>query len=510
MKSPISPYTSKRKTVPSSITCESGNGHPHALYKHGASEVQLIPALTMAKIKTIRVQNLKAVEHIEGNFKGCSAIITGGNNKGKTTLLRCFMDRMQRGKADQILRHGSSEGFSEIELTTGEKFRWELKGDKERLTYISDKNIPSNLTKAIQQNYFPPVFDIDAFLHDTPAKQRATLQKISGIDFTEMDAAYKLAFEQRTWANKVKTEAAAKATLPHPGIPANEISVVELSERLARAEKTNATRDRISDGIKDRETRLAAIESERTTCPGRVEQSIAAIQEALQRKIAELTAEAEADVARITGAADDALAELQTEYETKSREVSEGNNWLQDMKNAAVDTDDLQQQIRDAETKNREIRANNLAQESQINLRRAEKDAKDADDEVKRIEAEKADALKSSSLPTGFGFTEDGITYNGLPFSRENQSSSATYIAALKLAALGLGEVKTLHFDASYLDRNSLAEIEAWANEQGLQLLIERPDFDGGEISYQLINETADVTLVQHDSDLNTTLFEKG
>jgi hypothetical protein len=40
------------------------------------------------------------------------------------------------------------------------------------------------------------------------------------------------------------------------------------------------------------------------------------------------------------------------------------------------------------------------------------------------------------------------------------------------------------------LDKNSLLEIEKWAVENDLQLLIERPDFDGGEIEYQIL-ETA-------------------
>ena len=91
-------------------------------------------------------------------------------------------------------------------------------------------------------------------------------------------------------------------------------------------------------------------------------------------------------------------------------------------------------------------------------------------------------------MPDGFGFDDDGITYNGFAFNKEQLSSSGIYIAALKLAALGLGEVKTLHFDASFLDKNSLAEIETWANDNNLQLLIERPDFEGGEIEYQIIS----------------------
>lgn len=60
------------------------------------------------------------------------------------------------------------------------------------------------------------------------------------------------------------------------------------------------------------------------------------------------------------------------------------------------------------------------------------------------------------------------------------------------MGALKLGEVGALHFDASTLDRVTLYEIEKWAQEfpgveGGLQLLIERPAFEGGDISYELI-----------------------
>jgi len=120
----------------------------------------------------------------------------------------------------------------------------------------------------------------------------------------------------------------------------------------------------------------------------------------------------------------------------------------------------------------------------------AGKTAGEADDKVKLIEKERMDMIKKANLPEGFGFSEDGITYNGLAFTREQLSSSGIYIAALKLAAMTLGEIKTLHFDASFLDKISLSDIEKWAESESLQLLIERPDFEGGEITYELLNCT--------------------
>jgi len=148
---------------------------------------------------------------------------------------------------------------------------------------------------------------------------------------------------------------------------------------------------------------------------------------------------------------------------------------------------ELQDRISNIKADNKAIEENNKAIAQQAEFDKVTYQAVEADDEVKRIEAEKMDVIKNASMPDGFGFSEDGITYNNFAFNKETLSSSGIYIAALKLAALGLGDVKTLYFDASFLDKNSLSDIEKWAIEQDLQLLIERPDFEGGEIEYQII-----------------------
>jgi hypothetical protein len=46
-----------------------------------------------------------------------------------------------------------------------------------------------------------------------------------------------------------------------------------------------------------------------------------------------------------------------------------------------------------------------------------------------------------------------------------------------------------MHFDASFLDNNSLREVQEWAESKDLQLLIERPDMEGGDITYEIIQD---------------------
>ena len=95
----------------------------------------------MSKIKKITVSNLKAVSEMTADFNGCTAIVTGGNNKGKTTFLRGLIDRLNGLKPELIIRQGADEMRSELKLTTGEKFVWEVnKKGNEKLLFVIQNN----------------------------------------------------------------------------------------------------------------------------------------------------------------------------------------------------------------------------------------------------------------------------------------------------------------------------------------------------------------------------------
>lgn len=401
-----------------------------------------------SKIKTITVSNLKAVSALTADFNGCTAIITGGNNKGKSSFLKSLPERLRGNKPDMILKQGEKEGFSEIELTTGERFIWQFDGKKEKLTFVSERNIKSSITKDLSTYYFPAVFDVDDFLNSTPAKQKATLQKLTGIDFTEIDKIYKEAYENRTWANRKLAEEKAKLSFYDPKLATELLPTDELQKELAGIDAHN--------GIYNSKIELLKKEKQAA--------------EDIEKEIEELKVK---------------ITALQRKNSTINGEIFVIDAWLEDENNKPYNADKIaaiNEKLITINESNKAIEENNKAKIQQDLFDKAEKDAAAADAEVKRIEAEKLDVIKNASMPDGFGFSEDGITYNDFAFNKEQLSSSGIYIAALKLAALGLGEVKTLHFDASYLDKNSLADIEKWANENDLQLLIERPDFEGGEI----------------------------
>lgn len=407
----------------------------------------------MSKIKKISVSNLKAVSALTADFNGCTAIITGGNNKGKSSFLKSLPERLRGTKPAMILKEGEKDGFAEWELTTGEKFIWNFDGKKEKLSFISERNIKTPITKDLSTFYFPPVFDVDEFLNSAPAKQKATLQKLTGIDFTEIDLLYKEAYENRTFANKRLAEEKAKCTDVDPFAPKEIVPTDELEKELSGIDAHNQTYKNNADLVAQKSEAVKENEDEIFSLKERIK--------AIEKKNSILNSE---------------LLELDV--------------WMDEEENKPkTNAEELKEKIAKIKLANKEVEANAKAIEQKELYVKCLVEAENCDKAVKKIEQEKLDVIKNASMPDGFGFSDDGITYKGFAFTKEQLSSSGLYIAALKLAAIGLGEVKTLHFDASFLDKESLLEIEKWAIENDLQLLIERPDFEGGEIEYQILSK---------------------
>jgi hypothetical protein len=445
----------------------------------------------MSKIKTITISNLKAISHIIGNFEGASCIIYGGNNKGKTTFCRGLFDRIRGLKPEMILKQNEKEGFAECELTTGEKFRWNFKeGGKESLSYTTDKQIKTNLTRSIADRFFPETFDVDKFLNDSPCKQRKTLQDLAGLDFADIDERFTESYKARTAANTRYQDARTifEAMVMPEKIEPVEIAPLNEEKEKVRKELNNLylkNKDHNEDLRKQWQEGCDKIrmeildfnlkESERDT---KRQQSLTAIDflhkygfdienvmywlnKTFQPRVADKVAKDfyPVEPSYIQELPDDELLKHIEKVIENAHESNRKAKLWQDWENFRLKKVDYYE----------------------LSLK--------ADEKVKSIEKERMDLIKTAKMPVGFSFTDEGIAYNEMPFNRQQLSSSSIYIAALKLGLMKIGEVRTLHFDASFLDNNSLAEIEAWANEQDLQLMIELPDREGGEITYEIIQQ---------------------
>lgn len=397
------------------------------------------------KIKKIEVQNFKAVSKKELSFNGCSAIITAANDSGKTSILRGLIDRFKSEKPDVIVKEGEEKGFNHIELTDGSRIEWNFTEKSERFAFVTKDGIKqtTGVISAIGEKYFGRKFDIDSFLLSTPKAQEKELQAIVGLDFSDIDDRYKEAYEERTEANR-ELKRIKSQKVEQPDV-VDEPDIDFLKKELTEARKKQQERDerkrkvsRLSEIVIDVRNRLRDTEIEGAFDDKKAQDAINNIKIGDPVNIEEL---------------EDSFEKAQEQlrkFDSFERDQQAYDKWVKEGK-------------------------------------KIRKEAEEADKKVKEIEKEKSDLIASAKMPDGFGFDENGLTYKGFPLSENQISTSGKYIAALKLGAMVLGDVKTLHFDASTLDNKNLKKVQEWAKENDLQLLIERPDFDGGDIKYEII-----------------------
>lgn len=441
----------------------------------------------MSKIQRVFLKNFKAIDQFEADFKGCTAILTAGNNRGKTSFLKGIPDRIRFIRPSVITKQGTDEGKGELILDSGERFVWEFDKDgKDKLTFFTSDGIKSNFTKEVGQKYFPAVFDIDKFLQSSPTQQAAQLQKIVGIDFTEIDARYLKAYNDRTEKNRDAEKFHAKLSQMQEPEHVSPVDVVALQQ------KKEVERTRLNDLYRANKAKNEALRTEYTA---KKEAASVEYHKALQEK-----ANLEANVA----AAKRHLEGLQAlgysgnevgvfiqgmpavmEVVDRSLEIAVPE-YVQEIPDDSQ-LQAIEKQLLEAFENNAKAKAYQDFIDYKREVAAAKEIADEADRLVKDIEEERLAMIRSANFPEGIEIRPDGIFVDGFPLDRNQISTSKLYCAALRIASIGLGEVKTLYFDASFLDKNTLSEIHDWAEKQDLQLLIERPDYEGGEIRYELI-----------------------
>jgi len=434
------------------------------------------------RVQKITVKNLKSVDFQEINANGGNIIVTAGNNKGKTTVLASLIDRFRGEKPQLIVKQGQKDGYYEMELSDGSKIKWQFTQKSEKFEYTTKDGltIKNGVITAIGKKYFGEPFDIDKFLSAPPKKQAEILQKIVGLDFSELDAKYKELYEQRTVENReLKRLRGLKLRYP-----------IEVESPIP---ELHSLKSKIDEAKKENEKRKNKwqIENERHL------QDLQNYNDE-QRRIAERK--------KIAKEKFDKLLEL-AEYQLFADliNIGEANKRVKELPEPQyaeivplpepeyIDTDALYQEFNKLQEKNAEYH-NYLSDLERYNewLENGRKQAEKVvriENELKAIAKQKIEMIRNAEIPEGFDFDDNGLTFNGFPLDDNQVSTSQKYIAGLKLGSLLLGEVRTMHFDASTLDNNSLKKILEYADKNDIQLFIERPDYDGGEIRYEIINQ---------------------
>jgi len=441
----------------------------------------------MSKIQTIHIQNFKAIGDLEMNFNGATAIITGKNNSGKTSFLKGIVDRIRFIRPDVMVKQGEKEGRGELVLDSGEKFVWNFNTEgTDKLTYITEQGRKS-VTKEFGAAFFPKMFDIDVFLQSSPKQQVEQLQKLVGLDFTEINKRYQIAYDRRTERNR---EA--------------EIYHVKL-EKMMRVDKVESVNlDSLKAKKKSESDKLNALylenktKNEITRKRWEVEKNTidldCTVHNDVQHKKREILTQCVGALGILKAAGFDGGDEF---IESIRNKIAPSKNaidlypkeptYIEEMPDR-LELDKIDAELLAASETNAQAQKYQEYQDYKAETEAAKDLALEADGLVKNIEHEREMMINTAKFPEGITISLEGIIQvDGFPLDKNQISTSKLYTSALRIASMNMGEVKTLYFDASFLDKVSLSEICDWAEKQGYQLMIERPDYDAGEIKYELI-----------------------
>ena len=426
------------------------------------------------QIVCVKTKDFKGIKLVEVVPKNGATVIGGKNRAGKSSLLDSIASTLGGAKLcpKAPIREGSDSAQCIVKLTGDEALKlppctvkrtWKRKEDgsvASALEIITDAGhkVPSPQT-VLDRVVGQLGFDPERFLRMKPPEQAEVLQSLVGLDFTELEARRKKAFDERTEVNRNGKELRARfdAMIHHKDAPDKEVSVSALVAELQRLQKVNRQNQRARDELAEMQNGLKVLDRQIESAEHEIAEMEKRLQQARERAKSLLAMKAAAS----------------KDVTVKSDEVSS----LHDEDEAEV-----QQKIADSETTNRHVRENANRRKLESELEAARAKSAQLSKAIDAIDVEKQRLQQDAKWPvSGLGYDENGVTIAGRPFeqaSATEQREAAFAIVAGLNPSLRFAMIK----DGSLLDDDSLSDFARIAVERGFQLFIERVG-DGAECS---------------------------
>lgn len=423
------------------------------------------------KIARLEVRDFKRIRVVEVTPSGSVVPVRGKNGAGKSSCLDAIAAALGGEKLcpREPVRRGATGAYVRVDFDEAPDAPPEFRGLVVERRWNADGGSTLKLTTREGDQLTKPQtrldgvlgrfsFDPLAFMRLDPPEQAEALRKLSGIDFSLLDGRRRRAYEERTGVNRLVAQLKAKvAGLPdEPGVPAEPVSGADLmAEQQRRSDQLTANnRRRLElEELHNRHLRFKKTIADH-------EARIAELQHQIERERA-------------------ALAADQQEFEAnKERGLA-----LKAEVDALVDPDmkEVPEKLRGIEETNRKVRRKQDRAVAQKELASAQADAKKLDDDIAAVDAQKAQVLAEANLPVdGLAFTDEGVTFNGLPLEQASQSQKVRISVAIG-SALNPTLRAMLVRNGNDLDPDSLALLAAEAEKADLQVWLEVVSTGPGE-----------------------------
>lgn len=384
----------------------------------------------MSTIESLEITNFQNVSAVKIEPTNNVIMLFGKNAAGKTSVLDAIETTFCKFNArvtKRPIKDGAGRADIKIKMTDG--------------TFLHQKFTPSGPTltgkkadggklgqRDLDQAMSLLGVDAAAFINAGEKKQLEILLSTVVLPFVpaELDAEIKDLEAKRLLAGQ-QGKAIGDYTVD-PNLPVDETSAQDIIASIRAAEEAASARRATEHSVKTAEDEVAR----------------------LAEKLANVTADLEA----------------------ASRKFEESAEYLRDLPES-IDTTELEAQLSTVEDANAAIRYNNTAREQvdRKNALRAEWAKYDA--KMKEVQQRKADGLAAAEMPVeGLSFDEEGVLYQGVPFSRASGAEQIIVSAAMIVATNP--EVRTMVIrNGNMMDETSLQTLQSMCEDNEFQAFVE-------------------------------------
>jgi len=404
----------------------------------------------IVQLEAENVKRLRAVS-IRPDPNGNLIVVGGENGAGKSAVLDSI--EMAMGGAahapPEPVRRGEKTARVVLDLDELVVSRsWTSDGRSTLEVHAKGKGKVTSPQALLDSLFGRLSFEPLDFLRLAPKEQAETLRKIAGLDFADLDAARKAAFDERTLVNRKERElagAVARMPAPPPGTPDTEVA---LKDRMTALEAARANNRKREDEIQ----RERGVEAQ--------------IKRAL-----------------------DNIAEYEGFLAGEQMEL---RHWEEDLalvegriaKIAVVDEEPLRKAVEEVEAVNARVRQKRARIAAEMELAVIRNEAAKLVGQIDAADEERARRLAGAAFPVeglGLDTENERVTFGGLPLEQASQAEALK--VSLAIGAALNPKLRVIRCrDGSLLDAKAVAFIADWAKRADMQVWLERVG-DGPEVS---------------------------
>lgn len=392
-------------------------------------------------------ENVKRLKAIEITPKDNVVIISGKNEQGKSSALDSIELALKASNFNKPgkqmprpIRDGQDKAQVILELDEYIVTRNWTANDKSYLKVENKEGASFKAPQALIDSFLGDLsFDPLEFARLRAADQKETLIRFvdTDIDIRELEEQKKALYDDRTLKGRELKTAQASITTKESDqadriLPDKEVSLTQLATELTNANLSN--------------TKLSgAIESAKS----------------LELKIADYALQVKA----LQESAEEALADL-TSYKTFIANTP------------IIETDILQAHIEDAEDINARIRDHDKNTQTIKHAADLQFQYDTLSKKIEKLDLTKSNALSTAKMPiAGLGIDDDGITFNGKPFSQIGSANQLKVSLAIAMSQNPTLKVIRIS-DGSLLDKDNKEIIRKMAKDNDYQIWQEEVEKD--------------------------------